>query len=94
MDIIKREMYADARGKLGGLIAKPAFRRVKHAMDYTEVGGAPLLGVRGAVVKAHGSSNAHAVSRAIEQALKMIDGRVVTAIEEAISHTATEQGGK
>ena len=49
--IIKKEMMADLRGKIGGLIAKPAFRRVKKVMDYTEVGGAPLLGVRGAVVK-------------------------------------------
>lgn len=89
MGIIKKEMYADLRGKIGGAIAKPAFRRVKRVMDYTEVGGAPLLGVRGAVVKAHGSSNAHAISRAIEQALKMIDGQIVPAIERAISGIST-----
>ena len=43
MGIIKKELLADTRGKVGALIAKPAFRRVKHSMDYTEVGGAPLL---------------------------------------------------
>ena len=90
MGIIKKELLADARGKIGALIAKPAFSRVKRAMDYTEVGGAPLLGVRGAVVKAHGSSNAHAISRAIEQALRMIDGQVVSAIESAVSRAQTE----
>ena len=62
MDMIKKEIYADFRSKLGGLLAKPAFNRVKKAMDYTEVGGAPLLGVKGVVVKAHGSSNAHAIA--------------------------------
>jgi len=84
MGIIKTEMMADARGKLGGLIAKPAFRRVKKKMDYTEVGGAPLLGVQGAVVKAHGSSNAHAFASAIGQCVKMIDGRVVDIIAEGV----------
>ena len=84
MGIIKDELMADIRGKIAGLIAKPAFRRVKKTMDYTEVGGAPLLGVQGAVVKAHGSSNAHAFACAIEQCRKMVDGKVVEAIRDGI----------
>lgn len=84
LNIIKQEMMADTRGKLAGLIGKPAFRRVKKVMDYTEVGGAPLLGVQGAVVKAHGSSNAHAFSCAIGQVIKMIDGKVVEIIEKGV----------
>ena len=80
MGIIKNEMMADFRGKLGGLIAKPAFRRVKKVMDYSEVGGAPLLGVQGAVVKAHGSSNGHAFACAIGQVIKMVNGKVVEII--------------
>lgn len=87
MGIIKKELMSDLRGKIGGGIAKPAFRRVKKAMDYTEVGGAPLLGVRGAVVKAHGSSNAHAIACAIRQATRMIDGNVVQLIESSLTHT-------
>ena len=85
MDIIKGEMMADLRGKLGGLIAKPAFRRVKKTMDYTEVGGAPLLGVKGAVVKAHGSSNAHAIACAIRQAALMTRKNLVDTIQREIS---------
>ena len=88
MGIIKKEMYADVRGKIGGLIAKPAFRRVKKMMDYTEVGGAPLLGVQGAVVKAHGSSNGHAIACAIAQCKKMIDGKVVDIITEGLKDIA------
>ena len=76
------------RGKIGGLIAKPAFRRVKKMMDYTEVGGAPLLGVQGAVVKAHGSSNGHAIACAIAQCRKMIDGKVVDIITEGLKDIA------
>ncbi|MEA4998996.1 MAG: phosphate acyltransferase PlsX [Candidatus Limiplasma sp.] len=81
MGIIKQEITADVRGKLGGLLAKPAFKRVKKTMDYTEVGGAPLLGVSGNVVKAHGSSNAHAIACAIRQAVDMVTADVVGKIE-------------
>ena len=91
MGIIKREMFADLRGKIGGLICKPAFKRVKKTMDYTEVGGAPLLGVQGAVVKAHGSSNGHALACAIGQCIKMIDGKVVDIITEGLAGVNAEQ---
>ena len=84
MGIIKQEMMADLRGKISGAIGKPAFRRVKKLMDYTEVGGAPLLGVQGAVIKAHGSSNAHAFACAIGQCQKMIRGKVVQIITEGV----------
>ncbi len=88
LSIIKREMLGDFRSKLGALMAKPAFRRVKKVMDYTEVGGAPLLGVQGAVVKAHGSSNGHAIACAVAQCVKMIDGHVVEIIEQGVASMA------
>lgn len=91
MGMIKREMMADTRGKVAGLIAKPAFRRVKKAMDYTEVGGAPLLGVNGAVTKAHGSSNGHAIACAIAQCMKMVDGHVVDIIRDGMEKLAAEE---
>ena len=84
MGIIKRELLADTRSKIGALLAKPAFMRVRKLMDYTEVGGAPLLGVRGAVVKAHGSSNAKAIHSAVRQAAVMIRSGVAAAIEDKI----------
>jgi len=90
LGVIKKEIMADPISKIGGALAKPAFRRVKHLLDYTEVGGAPLLGVQGAVVKAHGSSNAHAFACAIGQAVKMVNGRVVEQIEEQLSSLAAE----
>ncbi len=76
MHIIKQEITADFRGKLGALLAKPAFKRVKKTMDYSEVGGAPLLGVNGTVVKAHGSCNAHAIACALHQAVLMSENDV------------------
>ncbi|MEA5012921.1 MAG: phosphate acyltransferase PlsX [Candidatus Limiplasma sp.] len=84
MGIIKREIMADSRSKLGGLLAKPAFKRVARTMDYHEVGGAPLLGVRGNVIKAHGSSNGHAIACAIGQAVRMAQNDVVGKIEKLL----------
>ena len=90
MGIIKEELMSDTRGKLAGLVAKPAFRRIKKRMDYTEVGGAPLLGVKGAVVKAHGSSNAHAIACAIRQCAVMVREDVAGSIEKTLTQTAAE----
>lgn len=91
MGMIKKEIMADFRSKIGGLLAKPAFRRVKKAMDYSEVGGAPLLGVRGVVVKAHGSSNAHAIACAVKQAAMMHRKGLVKAIENEITRQLQQE---
>ena len=91
VDMLKKEMMADTRSKIGAVIAKPAFRRFKKLMDYTEVGGAPLLGVQGAVVKAHGSSNAHAMSCAIGQVIKMVNGHVVDIIEKGVADMVPQE---
>ncbi len=90
MHIIKKELMKDKRGKLGGVIAKPAFRRVAKVMDYTEVGGAPLLGVNGAVVKAHGSSNGHAIACAIRQASRMAQGHVAEVITQKMEEISLQ----
>lgn len=81
---IKDELMSSFITKLGALLAKPAFARVKKRMDYSEVGGAPLLGVKGCVIKAHGSSNPHAMACALGQAVKMYEGRVQQKIEELL----------
>ncbi len=92
MSIIKQNLLSSFRSKIGALLAKPAFKKVAKAMDYTEVGGAPLLGVNGAVVKAHGSSNGHAMLRAIEQAMKMVEQHVNAEIASKLqSRTIQEE---
>lgn len=85
MSMLKRELFADTRSKLGAALAKPAFRRFKSIMDYTEYGGAPLLGVDGGVIKAHGSSNAKAFCAAIGQARRYAQGNVGGAIAAGVA---------
>ncbi|MBP3411294.1 MAG: phosphate acyltransferase PlsX [Clostridia bacterium] len=82
--MIKEELMASLGTKIGAMLAKPAFRKVKKRMDYNAVGGAPLLGVNGAVVKAHGSSGGEAIENAIRQARRMLEGDVVGKITEGL----------
>ena len=77
-------------GKIGGMLLKPAFRAFKKRMDYSEYGGAPLLGVDGAVVKAHGSSNAKAICSAIRQARLMLENDVVGKIRAGVEDLAND----
>ena len=82
--MLKRRMLETKRTKLGAALAKPAFRAFKKDMDYNAVGGAPMLGVQGAVVKAHGSSGDVAIMNAIRQAKIMLDGDVVGKISKGL----------
>ncbi len=84
VSMLKRELMADTSSKIGALFAKSAFRRFKKIMDYTEYGGAPLLGIDGGVVKAHGSSNAKAFAAAIGQARRFVSGGINDSIRSAI----------
>lgn len=83
--MLKDEMLSSSRTKLGALLVKPAFHAFKKRLDYEQYGGAPLLGVAGAVVKAHGSSNATAVMNAIRQARLMIEGDVSGLIAKGVT---------
>ena len=85
--MIKQELMASLPSKIGALLAKPAFRKIKNRMDYNTVGGAPLSG---AVVKAHGSSGGEAVENAIAQARRMLEGRVVEKISEGLAGLSEE----
>ncbi len=85
LSMLKDELLADTRSKLGAALAKPAFRRMKKKMDYTEEGGAPLLGINGGVIKAHGSSDAKAFCSAVMQARRFALADVNGVIGAAIS---------
>jgi glycerol-3-phosphate acyltransferase PlsX len=81
-------MKAELRGvrpALGALLLKPALRRLKGRMDYAEYGGAPLLGVRGVSIIAHGSSDRKAVGNAVRVAAEAVERDVVGRIERALA---------
>ena len=80
-----KKMYLDSpRTKVGALFVQDKLRNLKHQFDYKEYGGAPILGVKGAVLKMHGSSDAVAVRQTILKSRKYVEEDVVGIITEAI----------
>lgn len=65
MHQLKKELASGLPTQVGALLTRPAFRKLKKKIDYSEYGGAPLLGVRSPVIIGHGRSNANAIKNAI-----------------------------
>ncbi len=82
---IRKELMTGIRSKVGGLLSRPAFDRVRKKIDPFEIGGAPLLGVDGVVIIGHGRSNANAIKNAIRQARQAVSGNLIDAIRQGIS---------
>ncbi len=81
---LKKELMSSTRTKIGAALIKPALVNLKNRLDYSEHGGAPILGVKETVVKAHGSSDAKAFKNAIRQAKICFENNVNELIEESI----------
>lgn len=79
---LKQEMTRTLPNKLAAAVLKPSLRRFKDQLDYAEYGGAPLLGLKGAVVKSHGSSDEKAMKNAVVQAKKYVEHQVIAQISE------------
>ena len=85
MGMLKSDLNASRVTKLGAALSRPAFRKFKRSMDYNAYGGAPLLGVEGAVIKAHGASGETAIMNALRQARTMLVGDVAGKIRDGLS---------
>ena len=79
---LKGIFMKNLKSKLAALMVKSSIDEFKKSMDYTEVGGAPLLGVNGVCIKAHGSSNPKSFKSAIGQAIRYKNSGVIEAITE------------
>jgi phosphate acyltransferase len=82
---LRQELEASVRGRLGGLLIRPSARRIRRRLDPDTYGGAYLLGLRGLVVIAHGSSSRVAVANAIRLAARGVEHDVVGRLEERLS---------
>ena len=88
---IKGVFRRNTAGKLAYLLTRPALKEFKASMDYTEYGGAPILGVSAPVIKAHGSSNGKAFKNAIRQAKACVENDVTGAIRTAAQTMEKEE---
>lgn len=84
-NMLKKSLMSKFTYKLGALLSKGAFKDLKKTLDYREVGGVPFLGLKGLVIKAHGSSDAYAYENAIKQAIKFVENDIVNKIDLEIN---------
>jgi glycerol-3-phosphate acyltransferase PlsX len=86
--MLKRAIKSSLKSQLGYALSKSAFDDFRRRTDYSEYGGAPLLGVRGITIIGHGRSNANAVKNAIRVANELCRSRVNEKIEQELSARA------
>ena len=86
---LKRHILSSPIGVLGALLLKPAFKRFKKDIDYSEYGGAPLLGVNGVAIIGHGRSDAKAIKNAIRVAKEEVERKFNEDLREAINSECT-----
>lgn len=80
--VVKKGMMQTLRGKIGGLLVKPSLKETMKAFDTSERGGAPLLGLRGLVVKTHGSSKSKEITNSILECIAFKKQEISKKIED------------
>lgn len=85
LDVLKKSMMSSLRSKIGALLLKPALKKSLKAFDASQYGGAPLLGLKGLVVKTHGSSKAVEIEHSINQCVQFKEQRINEKIKEHIA---------
>lgn len=88
MKIIKEKLTDGAVAKMGALLAGGKIKEIKNEFDYADAGGAPILGVKGAVLKIHGNSKETEVYHAILKAIPYVNNKVTDKIATAIEAMA------
>jgi len=90
LDALREEITATPRGRLGGLLIRPAARRLRERLDPDTYGGAYLLGLRGLAVIAHGNSSRRAIANAVRLAARGVERDVVGRLAERLGDTVLE----
>lgn len=85
MSEFKHKLTEGIVAKAGAMLAYSKIKEIKQVFDYSDAGGAPILGLKGAVLKIHGNSKATEVYYAIHRAIDYVDNNITGMIEEAIN---------
>ncbi len=99
LDALREEIVASRRGRVGGLLVRPAGRGLRRRLDPDTYGGAYLLGLRGLAVIAHGNSSRQAIANAIRLAARGVEHDVVGTLaqrlpERVLASARSETPGK
>lgn len=89
--MLKDTFLINMKTKIAAMFLKDDLKNLKKNLDYSEYGGAPLLGVNGGLIKAHGSSNSKAIKNAIKQGIHFANGNVINEIKFKIDKLGVDQ---
>jgi glycerol-3-phosphate acyltransferase PlsX len=89
--LLQESLEATIASKIGYVLSRSAFADFKKRVDYSEYGGAPLLGVRGVCIICHGRSNANAIKNAVRVAAEFSEGRINQRIEKDLRLSAFDK---
>lgn len=92
--LLKNILMKNMKTKLAAMMIKSDMNELKELLDYSEFGGAPIIGIRKPVFKAHGSSNAKAIKSAIRKAMEFVETGVIGEIEKNMLELAPELSDK
>ena len=93
LKLLKDELSSNLQAKLGALLSQQSFKRLKKRLDYSEYGGAPLLGLRGASIICHGRSSSNAIKNAIRVAKEFDENQVNTKLEFELNQINNSSNG-
>jgi len=86
LDVMKEELTASLRTKIGAVLAMPAFKNIRKLLDPRQIGAAPLLGIDGLVFVGHGRSDSLAIVNSLKAAKQAIDAQLLPSLKEAIQN--------
>ena len=89
---IRRQVSTNMFSRVGAFMMYPFLQRLRRTFDYSEAGGAPLLGIEGVVMICHGSSSSKAIKSALNMAVRMVRTGVIARTRDAMRRTDALQG--
>lgn len=84
-ELLGEELQSTFSSQVGYLLSRRAYRRFRRRVDYSEYGGAPLMGVAGLCIVGHGRSSAKAVRNAVTMAARFVSSQVLSRVEQEIA---------
>jgi phosphate acyltransferase len=90
-DLLGEELQSTFSSQVGYLLSRRAFRRFRKRVDYSEYGGAPLMGVAGLCIVGHGRSSVKAVRNAVAMASRFVTSNVLARVEQEIASEAVNE---
>jgi phosphate acyltransferase len=93
LKLLRDELSSNLQAKLGALLSQQSFKRLKKRLDYSEYGGAPLLGLKGVSIICHGRSSSNAIKNAIRVAKEFAENQVNANLEAELGQVQIHADG-